>query len=355
MIPLFLDCDPGIDDAVALGYLCCQDDVAITGIAASGGNVPTAQTVQNALGWLALAGRPEIPVHPGADLPLRFAPENSDAAIEPPAPLYADDTHGPRGTGHAVLPELPEAGEGAASSLSASQAWVGAARAHPGELIGVVTGPCTNLALALDIEPELPRLIKRVFIMGGAFNYRGNTKPTTEWNTDCDPESTARVYREFGIATQLPVVGPLEATEAVVMTPQRLQRILQGVTEPSWHRWLTILAEALRFYFEFHQWDGHGYLAQIHDPYLVAAALEWARAASADASGSHPVPWAESARAAVDVELTGTLTRGETVADWLGRWSREPNAELIRSIDAENFLHHLETTLMRGPNYDHAR
>lgn len=381
MIPLFFDCDPGIDDAVALGYLCCQHDVAVTGVAASGGNVPTAQTVQNALSWLALTGRPEIPVHPGADMPLRFAAPSAEAAAELPAPVYADDTHGPQGTGHAVLPQRAGAEEGSASSsVSAAQAWVDAARAHPGELIGVVTGPCTNLALALEIEPELPQLLKRVFIMGGAFNYRGNTKPTTEWNTDFDPEAAAEVYTAFVTAEHPPVVAPLEATETIVMTPDRLDRIIAGASDPQWRRWLEHLAEALRFYFEFHEWDGHGYLAQIHDPYVLAAALCWAKSVpsaggprsalgrlaptitpeaeacpAASPRASQHVPWAETAITSIDVELTGTLTRGETVADWLGRWSREPNAELIRSIDAEGFLDHLETTLMRGPNYDHAR
>ena len=382
MIPLFFDCDPGIDDAVALGYLLCQDDVEVAGIAATGGNVPTSQTVQNALSWLYLAGRSEIPVHPGAELPLK-------AAAAGTVPIYADDTHGPSGTGHTVLP----APSTTPSATSAADAWVNAARAHAGELIGVVTGPCTNLALALEREPELPRLIKRIFIMGGAFNCRGNTKPTTEWNTDFDPEAAAVVYRCFASAKNLPVVSPLEATEAVVMTPQRLSRILQGVSDPHWRSWLVHLAEALRFYFEFHESDGHGYLAQIHDPYVLAAALGWARkpqagipwagqpstsgpkaaatrprgtATSGTRAGANAsvratsgrergLPAAGTSTAAVDVELTGTLTRGETVADWLGRWGRDPNAVLIRTIDAESFLHHLETILKRGPTYATAR
>ena len=352
MIPLFLDCDPGIDDAVALGYLACQPDVEVVGIAASGGNVPTAQTVTNTLSWLELAGRSEVPVHPGAPLPLAQSDTDTPAAPAPAAPLYADDTHGPVGTGHAVLP----APTTTPSPVSAAEAWVAAARAHPGDLIGVVTGPCTNLALALELEPELPQLIRRLFIMGGAFNYRGNTKPTTEWNIDHDPEAAARVFAGFTGADPRPVVGPIEATESIVMTPQRLDRIVSGATEPRWRRWLEHLAEALRFYFEFHAADGHGYLAQIHDPYVLAAALQWARHTDASApEGSAAIPWAESAAAAVDVELKGTLTRGETVADWLGRWGAAPNAELIRRIQAEDFLDHLENTLTRGPTYDHAR
>lgn len=359
-LPLFLDCDPGIDDAVALAYLCCQPDVDLIGVAASGGNVATAQVAANARGWLELAGRNDIPIHSGHDLPLVWhAPETT-----PAEPLeYADLTHGGTGAGYAQLP-VPTV---PASSVPAAQAWVDAAHAAPGQLIGVVIGPATNLALALDIDPELPRLFRRLFIMGGAFNYRGNTRPTTEWNVTFDPESTSRVIAAFGASYEagdlahLPVIAPIEATEAVEMTPQRLTRILDGVTDERWSAVLTQLSEALRFYFEFHESDGLGYLAHIHDPFVLACALQWARhdrANSSPAQGAASVPvrgsagtlpWARTLFAPVDVELTGTLTRGETVADWLGRWDRPVNAEIIRTIDATAFLDHLSSTLMKGP------
>lgn len=401
-LPLFLDCDPGIDDALALGYLLCQDDVDIIGIAASGGNVPTAQVVSNAQGWLELAGRTDIPIHAGQRLPLAWTASETGRQSAVPAvgehervepdhaePEYADLTHGPTGAGYAHLPapSVPT------SSVSAAQAWVDAARTHPGELIGVVIGPATNLASALDLDPELPGLMRRLFIMGGAFNYRGNTHPTTEWNVTFDPESTARVLSAFdpahigGALDHLPVIAPIEATEALVMTPGRLEAILgrtsasdDGIHRPDaprpaagrnrWDDWLTQMAEALRFYFEFHEWDGLGYIAHIHDPFVLACALEWARrhkrrATSAAVHDSAPtnnpipngtrdtLPWAETICAPVDIELTGTLTRGETVADWLGRWGKEANAEIIRTIDAQTFLDHLGETLSKGPHHEH--
>ncbi|EXF23923.1 nucleoside hydrolase [Nesterenkonia sp. AN1] len=344
VIPLFLDCDPGIDDALALGWLFCQDDVEILGIAASGGNVSTAQVLTNTLGWLQLAGRTELSVHPGAEHPLAGASE------------YAEETHGDTGAGYARLPT----GGFTADELPAAQAWVRAARAYPGELIGVLTGPATNLALALQLEPQLPQLLKRLFIMGGAFNYRGNTRPTTEWNVSYDPEATKAVIDAFGASTHLPVIGPIEATEAVALTPERLQQMLDRPRSEPWSGFLDQLAEALRFYFEFHETDGHGYLAHVHDPYVTAAAVAWARnqTAAEPEQDSSPhgaagiIPWAhETEKAAVDVELLGSLTRGETVADWLGRWGRVPNAEIIRSLDAEAFLEHLTITLRQGPQH----
>lgn len=349
---LFLDCDPGIDDAIALTYLLCQDDVDVVGIAASGGNVATAQVVANTLGWLELAGRSDIPVHPGHPLPLaRHGDDPRVTATDMADIEYADLTHGQTGTGYATLPTPTVA----ASSTSAAQAWVDAARAHPGELIGVVIGPSTNLALALDIESRLPHLLRRLFIMGGAFNYRGNTHPTTEWNVTFDPESTAQVLTAWDRARheqpdlELPVIAPIEATEAVAMTPERLSVIRDSATGEAWTPVLDQLAEALRFYFEFHDWDGLGYLAHIHDPFVLACALAWARNPDQPAG---ELPWAQTATAPVDVELTGTLTRGETVADWLGRWGKEPNAEIIRTIDADPFLDHLGATLTKGPHHE---
>ncbi len=132
------------------------------------------------------AGSPEISGHTDS---IRIGGGEPDTAdIE-----YADLTHGQTGAGYATLPEptVP------LSATSAAQAWVDAARAHPGRLIGVVIGPSTNLALALAIEPRLPHLLRRLFIMGGAFNYRGNTHPTTEWNVTFDPEALATVLASF--------------------------------------------------------------------------------------------------------------------------------------------------------------
>src|SRR5699024_5331191 len=145
------------------------------------------------------------------------------------------------------------------------------------------------------------------------------TRPTTEWNVTFDPEAAARVLSAFGRAHEagdldrLPVIAPIEATEAVEMTSERLTGIREGAaeTDRSWQAMLAQLSEALRFYFEFHESDGLGYLAHIHDPFVLACALEWARqdrsgpegssihggagAASAVANGSSgALPWAKT-------------------------------------------------------------
>src|SRR5699024_6082781 len=240
--------------------------------------------------------------------------------------MYADDTHGPGGLGHAVLPRSSLAGD----PRSGAQLWVDLARARPGELVGLVLGPHTNLALALEIEPELPRLLRRLHVMGGAIHHRGNTGPTSEWNIAVDPEAAQRVLAAFAGAPRRPVLGSLEATETVRFTATTLEAFGQ-VADTSGHPVAPILVDALRWYFGFHEADGLGWTAHVHDPLVAIHAVTGRFAAT--------VP------RAVDVELTGTLTRGQTVADVLGRWGREPNVEVLTDVRPAELIEHLLETL----------
>lgn len=313
---LLVDCDTGIDDAIALTYLSLQADAEIVGIVSTGGNVEVEAVHRNNLVLADLLGI-AAPITRGAVRPLVQEP------------MYADDTHGPGGLGHAVLP----APTGAGDPRSGAQLWVDLARQRPGELVGLVLGPHTNLALALELEPELPRLLKRLHVMGGSINHRGNTGPTSEWNIAVDPEAAQQVIAAFTGAAQRPVMGSLEATESVRFTRVTLDRIV-ALAADGGHPVATILADALRFYFEFHEADGFGWMAHVHDP-LVAA-----HAVTGDFASTRPL--------AVDVELAGTLTRGQTVGDELGRWGREPNLDVLTEVRAEEFVEHLLATLESG-------
>lgn len=312
-VPFLIDCDTGIDDALALSYLACREDVEVAGIVSTGGNVPAVTVHRNNLVLAELLGI-EAPVALGADRPL----------VEPP--MFADDTHGPSGLGHAVLPAPARAED----PRSGAQLWVDMARERPGEIIGLVLGPHTNLALALEIEPELPRLLRRLHVMGGAIHHRGNTGPTSEWNIAVDPEAAQRVLTDFAAAPQRPVLGALQATEQIVFTATELER-LEHLAERSPHPVAQILVDALRFYFAFHEADGFGWMAHVHDP-LVAA-----HAVTGDFGSTRPL--------AVDVELVGTLTRGQTVGDELGRWGREPTVDVLTDVRPEEFVEHLLETL----------
>ncbi|MBV9515158.1 MAG: nucleoside hydrolase, partial [Mycobacteriaceae bacterium] len=201
-------------------------------------------------------------------------------------------------------------------------------------LIGLVTGPLTNLALALRAEPALPELLRRLVIMGGSFGYRGNTDLVAEWNICVDPEAAAEVLAAWSGRENLPIILGLNLTEKIVMSPATLTRLAaavgcstvemnvrdaRGQRSVASNPLIRALEDAMRFYFEFHFDQGEGFLAHLHDPLAAAVALD---------------PALVHTRAAtVGVELTGTLTRGMTIADWSGRWGRPPNARVGVAVD----------------------
>ena len=162
------------------------------------------------------------------------------------------------------------------------------ARRRPRELTLVAVGPLTNIAVALQREPMLPMLLRRLVIMGGAYRVPGNTAPTTEWNAQWDPEATKAVFDAFGApAVQearasiglpaRPLALGLDVTEKAKLTPDHLAAIAARCgDDPAAPRLpiLRYLADALRFYMEFHsRYDGF-YGAFIHDPLALAAALD---------------------------------------------------------------------------------
>ncbi|WP_280829690.1 nucleoside hydrolase [Mycobacterium sp. OTB74] len=327
--PIFADVDTGVDDAMALAYLLGSADAELVGIASTAGNVPVDQVCVNNLGLLELCAAELIPVSRGADGPLSSGLRT------------AEDTHGPQGVGYAELPPSTRR----ITDYDAATAWVGTARQYPGELIGLVTGPLTNFALALRIEPTLPRLLRRLVIMGGAFDYRGNTTPVSEWNISVDPESAAEVFSVWGAAwgleppAHLPIILGLNLTEHIALTPSLLSRLAtaagaptspmsvlddRGARSSAANPLIRVLEDAMRFYFEFHFDQGEGYLAHLHDPLAAAVALD--------------PDLVRYRQATVDVELLGTLTRGMTVADWRGHWGRHPNAHIGVEVDPAAFF-----------------
>ncbi|GAA1463856.1 nucleoside hydrolase [Williamsia maris] len=326
--PLVFDCDTGIDDSLALLYLLAHPDADLLAVLSTAGNVPTDVVCANNLAWLALCGRDDVEVCLGAAAPLV-------AEL-----MTTEDTHGPLGIGYAELPPAPTP----PSHRDAADAWIDLTTERPGEIIGLVTGPLTNLAIAIDRDPGLPSRLRRLVVMGGSFHHPGNTTPTSEWNIAVDPEAAQRVFAAFGHSgAPSPIICPLDLTETIVMTPDHLGRLAASagstpveqptpVDEPGTRSVASRavvrhLVDAIRFYFEFHADHDEGYIAHMHDPFAAAVALD---------------PTITTTRpACVDVELVGTLTRGTTVADERGMWGREPNAAIATSTDPELFFDEL--------------
>jgi len=336
-VPLILDVDTGIDDSLALLYAAASPEAELVAVTCVSGNVDANQVGINTRAVLELAGRPDVGVAIGRDVPLERPLETTP------------ETHGPTGTGYAELPPPTRP----LSDRHGVDVILEAARARPGELTLVTLGPLTNVAVALERDRSLPRRLRRLVIMGGAYGAQGNTTPTTEWNIHCDPEAARIVFRAWGEAIamdptiQLPLALGLDVTERARIDPEHLVRLARragsapddslALADPDDPMAATrsvasnpivrFLADALRFYFEFHRrYDGF-YGAFIHDPLVVAAALDPRLVTS------EPLY--------VDVETRGELTTGMTVADRRRLTGKPPNVDVASSADVAAFLDRL--------------
>lgn len=175
--PLILDVDTGIDDALALAFAVRSPSAEVVAVTTLAGNVGVEKTTANTLAALDLLGADAIPVHRGASRPL--VRPHVDAA-------YFHDT---TGLGDA---RLPTSGRGVGPDRGPA-AIVRLASARPGELTLVCLGPLTNLAIAVNVAPELPDLLRGLVVMGGAFDVPGNITPVAEFNIYADPEAAAQV------------------------------------------------------------------------------------------------------------------------------------------------------------------
>jgi purine nucleosidase len=307
--PLVLDVDTGIDDALALLYACARDDAQILGVSTVVGNVALAAATRNTRAVLALAGRSDIPVWPGAATAISISVRD------------ASEIHGKTGLGHAILPEPEEP----SNALHAADSIIGAARAHSGRLILCATGPLTNIALAVMREPELPRLVKRFVIMGGAYSEPGNVTPSAEFNIWHDPEAARIVFRAFGVVGGAPVIAiGLDVTRKTIIDDSDVATIASRITgKPHGAKLARFLEDASRFYFERMEKMLGKRIFTMHDPLAIAVALD--------------PTLVETRRAAVDVETSGRLTAGATIVDWRGQWGRLANTEVAIAVDAERF------------------
>lgn len=335
--PLILDVDTGIDDSLALLYAAASPEAELVAVTCCSGNVEARQVAVNTRAVLELAGRPDVEVAIGRETPLERPLETTP------------ETHGPLGVGYAELPPPSRP----LSDRHAVDLIVEKARRRPGEITLVTLGPLTHLALALEREPALPRLLNGVAIMGGAFGVSGNTTPTSEWNVHCDPEAAQRVFRDWSTAvaddpaTRLPLVMGLDVTEGARFGTDDVVRLARRAGsrpddslalargEDPMHPTRSVasdpivrfVADALRWYFEFHErYDGF-YGAFVHDPLVVAAALDRTLVRT------EPLH--------VDVETRGEIATGMTIADTRRLTGRRPNADVAREADVAAFLDRL--------------
>jgi len=301
MAPLrvVLDTDPGIDDAFAILLALASPEVELAAVTVTGGNCPLEQGVRNGLDVLALGQAAHVPLARGVALPL----------IRPP--FTAPETHGFTGLGYAALPSAPRppVDEHAVDLI------IREIMTHPGEVTLVAVAPLTNVALAIRKEPRIITAVREVIIMGGALRADGNTTPLAEFNVYVDPHAAHMVLHSGMPITLI----PWDITREVQITQADVHRLMERPSPIS-----RFIADATRFYIEFHR-NHFGYAAcSINDPAALALVFlpELARTESIY----------------VDVEIASEVTMGKTVADFLHVRGHAPNVRAVLEFDTARFI-----------------
>jgi inosine-uridine nucleoside N-ribohydrolase len=296
---IILDTDPGIDDALALFLALASPEVQLEAITTTHGNVGLDLTTRNALALLELTGHAEIPVARGSVHPL--VREYVSAA----------HVHGGTGLGDVVLPEPTIQ----PIHQHASDYLIERIQAEPGELTLVAVGPLTNLALALRRAPAIATQVREVLIMGGALRVPGNITPAAEFNIYGDPHA-ARVVLHAGWPIKL---VSLDATNIAYVTREQVRSLASNGSPIT-----RFIEQMTRFYFEVFGPSTGNTVLRLHDPLCLAAAFR-----------PDFITWEP---AYVDVELTGTLTQGETVAYFNRPGMPAPNVQASVDVGSAGFV-----------------
>jgi len=312
--PLLIDCDPGIDDAVAIALAHASPEMEIRAITTVSGNLTADRCATNAARVLDMIGAPRIPIAPGP--------------LKPLVRVYPRDPFSHGGDGLADL-HLPVTSREIDARSAADVILDEAARAG-GDLILICLGPLTNLALACIKDPTLPSRVRSLVITGGAFGFHsaGSTRatgdnPASEWNIYVDPEAAEIV---FGAGFDLHAVGldvsthpSVELTAAhrarLAASDRAAARFLMGVTE-------------------FVERRGFKSYCGLIDGIVVAALLDAAILTYSTV--------------AVAVETQSTLSRGQTIVDRREnfRWTHLPQIKAAERIDATRYLDLLVSRLV---------
>ena len=305
-IPIWLDTDPGVDDAMAMALLFALPRYDVKGVSAVAGNVELPKTFRNARNLVAFFGRKDVPVYAGAARPLARSPRT------------ATFVHGENGLGNVELPDS----DAPVETLPAWDALFEAAKAEKGQLTLVTIGPLTNVALALSQHETLPKLLKEIVIMGGSASG-GNATSAAEANIFCDAEAAAAVFQS-GVPI---VMCGLDMTLKTVMSPAELDKL--GELNPVC-RFLRDAAQHGLTYSRAHGVDGMA----LHDPTAVLYPL---------------YPELFSGReAGVIVETKDPAAYGKTVTDlYLDRPFPFRNALVMLDVDREKLIETVMRLLAR--------
>ncbi|WP_082097055.1 nucleoside hydrolase [Paenibacillus wulumuqiensis] len=297
---VILDVDTGIDDSLALAYAAHSPELELLGITTVFGNISVEEATRNTLVVLEQLDQ-EIPVYPGEAKPL------SRDYTKP----FARHIHGEDGIGNQYRQPAPRQPE----QMEAAEFIVQQIQQNPGQVTVIAVGPLTNIARAIQQQPEIVGQIGRLVVMGGAVTVPGNVTPFAEANIYSDPDAAALV---LGSGMPITLVG-LDVTMRTLLTADHLEEWRRTNSELA-----LFLANMTDFYMEAYKGvvkSGRG--CALHDPLAVGVAID--------------PSFVRTASYAVQVECTDPDSLGKTTGI---HDTPAVHIDVALDVDADRFLEH---------------
>ncbi|KAI5670062.1 hypothetical protein M9H77_19915 [Catharanthus roseus] len=314
---IIIDTDPGIDDAMAIFVALQSPEVEVIGITTIYGNVYTTLATRNALHLLEIAGRTDIPVAEGSHVTITKGTKLRIASF----------VHGTDGLGNQNFPPP----KGKPIEQSAADFLIEQARHYPGEVTVVALGPLTNLALAIQADPDFTKNIGQIALLGGAFAVNGNVNPAAEANIFGDPDAADIV---FTCGADVLAVG-INVTHQVVFTDADRDKLAQSSGQ-----FAQYLCKILDVYFSYHHDAYSTKGVYLHDPTALLAAVDPSLITCAEG--------------VVRVQTVG-ITRGLTIFynkqkrfGEVTEWSNKPSVKVAVTVDAPRIVNLVMERLMNS-------
>ena len=303
---IILDCDPGHDDAVAIMLAAREPSLELLGVSVVAGNQTLENTQRNARNVLQWLGA-DIPVYAGCDRPMV-----RDKVI-------AADIHGSTGLDGPVFPPLLKRLE----PEHAVQFLIRTLLESEGDITVVTTGPMTNLAMAMRLEPKITEKIHRIVLMGGSFT-NGNVTPAAEFNIIADAEAASVCFRS---GRPITMVG-LDVTRKALCYPEIVERMGRIGNRAS-NLFVALMGHFCKTQKQIFGWEG----GPLHDPVTIAYLID------PEVLVTKPMN--------VQIDIRSTQSYGRTNCDYYGYQKLPPTADVAVDIDVARFWDIVETGLRR--------
>lgn len=293
---VIIDCDPGIDDSLALILALNSPELEIVGITTVSGNVKADQGAKNALKVLKLLNREDIPVYIGEDVPLEREL------------ITAQDTHGEDGLGETNYEEADvQINYGGVDFILENS--------RKGDISIIALGPLTNLATAIERDEEGFNMINEIVSMGGAFRSHGNCSQVAEFNYWVDPHGVKEVFDRSKVPFSM--VG-LDVTREIILTPNLIELIKQIGGDVA-----NFIIDITRFYVDFHWKQERTLGCVINDPLAVAYFIDRTLC--------------EGFTSYLDI-VTDGIAVGQTLVDIGNFYRKEHNGLILTKVDSKRFM-----------------